>query len=459
VADGTTGLGESARSVLDRNTVGEDTSALFLGLIEQAEKGEIAPQAPTVPFPRLRAEPDRDWFQPDRLRIIALIPAHNETEGIAAAIESLLNQTRRIDEIIVMPNGCSDDTAEIARRYPVTVWELPRDPHKKAGVLNKGWNRYGRGADFVVCIDGDTRLPRFAVEHWERELRENPVTGGSSSQPVMTGNSVLSRIQRAEFTESATLSLARGWCRVISGTGCMFRNEALREASLIEGQEGPWTYKSVVEDYHLTFQLRKMGWLCVMSPTVYCFTGSMTSVKALWNQRIKWQSGTIGDLINFGFNRLNWREWVQQFFALICVVFWVLWLTLNGTELACGKLTPGWSWLIFPVLFSAVESFHAWKIRGRDWWDMLLAASLLKAVFYTWLSMAWILASWWVILRGSTKDLWDAQYSAEGMDMGVRSDGSRTGEAAAESQRGPGESSPARPVRDGMVSAGRSEPA
>jgi len=384
----------------------------------------------TVPLPRLRPDPARP-------RIVAFIPAHNEGELVGPAIESLLAQTRRIDQIVVMPNGCTDSTAEIAARYPVTVWEMPRDPHKKAGVLNKGWNRYARGADLVVCIDGDTVLPPFAVEHWEREMQD-PLVGGISSQPVMTGNSVLSRIQRAEFAESATLSLRRGWCRVVSGTGCMFRNEALREASLIEGQEGPWTYLSVVEDYHLTFQLRKMGWLCVMSPTVYCFTGSMTTIKALWHQRIKWQSGTIGDLINFGFNRLNWREWAQQAFGLICVIFWILWLTFNGAEAAHGHLIPNWSWLFYPSVFSVVESIHAWRIHGRDWKDMVLAATLVKALAYTWISMAWILASWVVILRGSTKDLWRAQYEAEGMtgEDGSETDSGPEAQEAAD-QRGP----------------------
>ena len=325
-----------------------------------------------------------------------------------------------------MPNGCTDNTAEVARRYPVTVWEMPKDPHKKAGVLNKGWREFCQGADYVVCIDDDTRLPEWAVEHWVAELEGSPMTGGSSSQPVMTGNDLLSRIQRAEFAESATLSLRRGWCRVISGTGCMYRNEALKEVALLPGYaDGPWTYRSVVEDYHLTFVLRKLGWLCVMSPDVYCLTGSMKTVKALWHQRIKWQSGTIGDLINFGYCRLNWREWMQQVFGLVCIIFWVLWLSLSGAELAVGRLYPDWSWLIYPGIFSAVEMIHSWRIHGRDWKDVLLAGSLFKALAYVWLSMAWILASWWVIIRGSKKDLWGAQYRAEGIDEGGgESDGS-----------------------------------
>ncbi len=383
-------------------------------------------EEPAELMPRLAARafvPRR----PERPRIVAFVPAHNSADCIAKAIESLLAQTRPVDQIIVIPNGCSDDTADIARRYPAVVFELPRDPFKKSGVLNKAWWRYAQGADFVVCVDDDTALPDFAVEHWEQEFLANPMMGGSSSQPVMTGNSILCRIQRAEFAESATLSLRRGWCRVISGTGCMYRNEALREASHIPGQEGPWTYVSVVEDYHLTFQLRKLGWQCLMSPTVYCYTGSMQTIKALWHQRIKWQSGTIGDLINFGFNKLNWREWVQQFFGIICIIFWVLWLTSNGADLAQGQLKPNWFWLIYPLIFSAVESIHAWHIRGRDWKDMVLAASLFKALFYTWLSMAWIIASWWIILRGSTKDLWAAQYAAEGMEVdpdGIEAHGS-----------------------------------
>jgi poly-beta-1,6-N-acetyl-D-glucosamine synthase len=358
--------------------------------------------------------------RPSRPRIVAFVPAHNSEDCIAKAIKSILAQTRPVDQIVIIPNGCSptDRTAEIARQYPVVVYELPRDPFKKSGVLNKAWHRYGKGADLIVCVDDDTELPPFAVEHWEKEFLANPMLGGSSSQPVMTGNSILCRIQRAEFAESATLSLRRGWCRVISGTGCMYRNEALKEAARVDGQKGPWTYVSVVEDYHLTFQLRRLGWQCLMSPTVYVLTGSMQTIKALWHQRIKWQSGTIGDLINFGFNKLNWREWVQQFFGIICIIFWILWLTSNGADLAEGHLKPNIFWLVYPLIFSVVESIHAWRIHGRDWKDMVLAASLFKALFYTWISMAWIIASWWIILRGSTKDLWAAQYAAEGMEAG-----------------------------------------
>ncbi len=353
-----------------------------------------------------------------------MVPVYNGGADLGPAIESLLAQTWPIDKIVVMPNGCTDNTSEVAHRYPVTVWDLPKDPHKKAGVLNKGWHRHCQDADYVVCIDDDTRVPEWAVEQWLRELEADPLIGGSSSQPVMTGNDLLSRIQRAEFAESATLSLRRGWCRVVSGTGCMYRNEALKEVALFPGYtDGPWTYRSVVEDYHLTYMLRKLGWLCVMSPDVYCLTGSMKTVKALWHQRIKWQSGTIGDLINFGLSRLNWREWSQQVFGLMTIVFWLFWLTLNTSALAVGRFHPSVTWALYSGVFMTIELFHAWHIRGRDWKDFALSGLLFKSVFCTWLTMGYIVASWWIILRGSKRDLWKAQYSAEGIESEVRENG------------------------------------
>jgi poly-beta-1,6-N-acetyl-D-glucosamine synthase len=348
--------------------------------------------------------------------IVALVPAHNEAEDIQNTIESLLAQERSLDQIVIVSDNSTDATVEIASRFPVTVMETVGNTHRKSGALNYAWHEVARNADLVVCADGDTILPPHAVREWEREFEANHVLGGSSSQPIMTGRGFLPRMQRNEFTKSATLSLKRGWCRVISGTGCCFRGEALRQACRIPGQEGPWTYVSVVEDYHLTFQLRKMGWKCEMSPSVFCYTGSMKTVKSLWYQRIKWQAGTCDDLIRFGFNRLNYREWMQQGFNILCIIFWVLWLSLTTAEFLTTGIHPTWWWLIFPTLFMLIEFWHVLKVPGRDWKDILMAVSLVTVMSYTFISMGWVIVSWAKVVRGFTGDLWAPQYRAEGME-------------------------------------------
>jgi cellulose synthase/poly-beta-1,6-N-acetylglucosamine synthase-like glycosyltransferase len=346
---------------------------------------------------------------------VALVAAYNEEADIARTIQSLLAQDRPIDDIVIIPNGCTDRTAEIARQFPVTVLELPRLAHKKAEALNIAWRERAQNADIVIGLDGDSELPPDAVRLWEQEFNSDDNIGGSSSQPVMTGNGLLPRIQRAEFSKSVMICLRRGSVSVISGTGCAFRGEALREVARTLGQAGPWTYESTVEDYFITYQLYRLGWHCVMSPSVWCYTGSMTTVKSLWHQRIKWQVGTVHDLVRFGPNRLNWREWMNQIFGLLCIMFWVLWPPLNIAEAAAGHMAANWTWLVFPAFFSVTEMIHAWKIRGRDWVDMLIAGSLVSATVYSFLAMGWVSVSWLKLVRDDIGDLWAAQYVAEGV--------------------------------------------
>lgn len=69
-------------------------------------------------------------------KIVALLPAHNEAESIAATVCALRAQTRIPDEIIVICDNCTDATAEIASDHGATVWATSGNTHKKAGALN-----------------------------------------------------------------------------------------------------------------------------------------------------------------------------------------------------------------------------------------------------------------------------------------------------------------------------------
>lgn len=359
--------------------------------------------------------------EPPKLRIVALVPAHNEEEGIAGTITSLLRQTRPLNEIIIVSDNSTDRTVEIAGGFPapVRVIETEGNKHRKSGALNLAWDNYCRDADIIVCADGDTELPPNSVADWEAEFQADECLGGSSSQPVMTGDGYLPRLQRYEFARSATATLTRGWCRVISGTGCAFRNTALHEAARLPNQSGPWTYESVVEDYHLTYRLREAGWKCAMSPTVICYTGSMKTLKSLWHQRIKWEAGTCGDLLRFGCNKLNYREWGQRGYLFLNLAFWTVWLALNITEVVNDGWRFSWLWESMTGFLMVTEYVHVRRMRSvkwaRDWKDNLLATSLIHMFVYNALAIAWGMTSWYKVLSGSMGDLWTAQYRAEGM--------------------------------------------
>ncbi len=353
------------------------------------------------------------------VHVVALIPAFNEAESIGATIEGLISQDYVPNKIVVIPNGCTDDTAEVASRYPVTVMALPRLPHRKSEALNRAWQRYASDADLVICLDADTVLPPNAVADWVAEFSDpsHVGMGGSSSKFTMQAPGILSRLQKAEFATWTDTSLRRGRTSVLAGTGCAINNEVLRKIASRPDREGPWSYASQVEDFELTYRIRELGHWCQVSPTVRAYTDSMKTVRALWGQRMKWQVGTVEDLLAFGVNRLTIRDWGQQVLALLHVFTKLLWLGVIVGSAITGTFHVILVWWLVPILFVALDVKRSLRIPHRDRKDILIAASFFPQELFMWLRSGWFVASWWAVCASRVTsrrvDRWEAQYAAE----------------------------------------------
>jgi cellulose synthase/poly-beta-1,6-N-acetylglucosamine synthase-like glycosyltransferase len=353
------------------------------------------------------------------LRVVVLVPAYNEAGSIGATLDGLMGQERPADRIVVVPNGCTDATAWEARKYPVTVMELPRLEHRKSEALNRAWAQYACDADVVVCLDADTVLPPNALAAWEREFAEEAgsLLGGSSSKFTMQDPGVLSRLQKAEFATWTDTALRRGRTSVLAGTGCAINNAVLRQIAARDDREGPWVYTSQVEDFELTYRIRELGYICQVSPDVRAYTDSMKSIKALWGQRMKWQVGTVEDLLDLGVNRLTLRDWAQQAMGLLGVFLKFLWVAVIVLAAALNVFHVIWYWWLVPVLFVALDVKRAMRIPHWDWKDILMAASFFPQELFMWLRSGWFLASWCAVLTTKITrrriDRWEAQYTAE----------------------------------------------
>jgi hypothetical protein len=60
---------------------------------------------------------------PADLSLAVLVPAHNEAEGIATTLATILPQLRSSDRLLVIADNCTDATAEAARQAGATVIE------------------------------------------------------------------------------------------------------------------------------------------------------------------------------------------------------------------------------------------------------------------------------------------------------------------------------------------------
>jgi cellulose synthase/poly-beta-1,6-N-acetylglucosamine synthase-like glycosyltransferase len=181
--------------------------------------------------------------------------------------------------------------------------------------------------------------------------------------------------------------------------------------------DGPWSYSSQVEDFELTYRIRELGYRCHVSPTVRAYTDAMDNVRALWGQRMKWQVGTVEDLLAFGFNRLTFLDWRQQLAGMVSAAVRFTWVILMVWGALFGLLDFNPIWLLLPLLFVGVDVKRAFRVPHRDKWDVILAALLVPQEIFAWMRAAWFCTSWLEVIvgkiTGRRRDRWTLQYAAE----------------------------------------------
>jgi len=107
--------------------------------------------------------------------VSVIIPTFNRRDYLPIALNSVLAQTYRDYEIIVIDDGSSDDTREILTPYAKSIRYFYQENRGIAGARNRGIGE-SRGACIALLDSDDYWLPR-KLEHQIAYLKENPQWG------------------------------------------------------------------------------------------------------------------------------------------------------------------------------------------------------------------------------------------------------------------------------------------
>lgn len=108
------------------------------------------------------------------MTISIVIPSYNGISFIEQTIQSILNQTRKPDEIIVSDDNSTDNTIEICQKYSdrIKVFKNPKGP---SGFVN-GWNKAisFASSEFISILHQDDILAPTFLEEIEKAYHDNP---------------------------------------------------------------------------------------------------------------------------------------------------------------------------------------------------------------------------------------------------------------------------------------------
>lgn len=319
-----------------------------------------------------------------------LMPAHDEAAVIDQTLDFLLPQLPSPDQLVVIADNCSDNTAEIARNRGATVLErFNTEQRGKGYALDYGLNHLEvHPPDVVVLVDADCRcLPgSLAKIASQSALQNRPVQAlylmeqPPNPQPKDSVSALAFMVKNLVRPRGLN---QLGLPCLLTGTGMAFPWQIIRQAPLASG--------NIVEDMQLGLDLAIAGY-----PPQFCQTARVIGIlppqgEAAKSQRTRWEHGHLQTLIT-QVPRLTLAAFKQLRFDLLALALDLVVPPLSLLVMAWGAglivagigAFLGASWLPFGVLaiagiFIFLSIISAWaKFGQKD----IPGQSLLAVPFY-----------------------------------------------------------------------------
>ena len=321
--------------------------------------------------------------------VTVIVPAYNEGPVIQSAIRSLLDLDYPVYEILVIDDGSTDDTraraAELEGRYGgVTVRVAGKVNAGKAAALNTGLALAHH--DFVLCMDGDSRLGRDTLRRAIRHFVDERVGAVAGNVKVVNRNGMWTRLQALEYIEGLNMARrAQGFLHavnIIPGPIGVFRRETLISV-------GGYDVDTFAEDADLTLKILTAGWQVTYEDGAVAYTEAPEQLLDLIKQRYRWTRGILQALRKRSGWLLAPRGGVGVWLSLLAMLFeatiWPVFNVLGNLFFAFAALEAGAAsyvayWWILLTLLDMAAALHTVAMEEEDLW--LVPYAVLYRFFF-----------------------------------------------------------------------------
>lgn len=230
------------------------------------------------------------------MRISILIPCYNEELTIEKSLMSCINQTRHVDEIIVINDSSTDNTPIILERFrqmfpEIKVVKTLKNTGNKSYAQEIGISHIT--GDFFVTTDGDTILDKDFIKNLEKDM-ENPAVAAASGYVKSHKKNWLTACRAFDYIIGQNIDkLAQYYLNsifIIPGAAGAFRTEIFKK-------EIRFDHDTITEDLDFTFRFHELGYKIAYNMKAICYTQDPFTVKSYINQMRRWLGGGWQNLL------------------------------------------------------------------------------------------------------------------------------------------------------------------
>jgi len=302
--------------------------------------------------------------------ISIIVPVYNEEKLIRSSINSLLKLNYRNYEIIIVNDGSTDNTKEIAETYvgyrngmynEIKVSVINKENSGKASALNAGI-KFSK-AEFILCVDGDSQLTPDSVKLAVRHFVNKSVGAVAGNVKVLNRGMFFTDLQALEYIEGLNLTRsAQSYIKLVNivpGPIGLFRRSALEQA-------GYYSSDTFAEDADLTLKILSRGWKVSYEPNSISYTEAPVKLYQLLKQRYRWTRGIIQSL------KKNKNVLVSPFSfgnaIVLCTMFYeaLIWPVMN---------------IAAYLFFITAAFFFGYISLIFFWWAALTLLDLIAALY------------------------------------------------------------------------------
>lgn len=188
-----------------------------------------------------------------------IIPVFNEEQYLPKLLDSIIQQTMMVNQVIICDNQSTDTSVSIARSYqdrlPLIV---AHEPVKGiVPTVDKAWRM--ANTDLILKVDSDTVLPkhwvRRVVDHFEKDPQLEACTGPWLPADGRIFNRIV--ISLGSYCGAYFIRMIKGYPLLLGP------NSAFRQKSL-EHVDGYTNASGCIDDQIISQKLKKhsakMGW-------------------------------------------------------------------------------------------------------------------------------------------------------------------------------------------------------